>query len=54
MVGPQQCVWKVLRETDGERFVPPKKVAIFLENSLATKMKTELMISISRLRIFFM
>jgi hypothetical protein len=37
MVGPRQRVWKVLRETDGERFVAPKKVALFLENSCGHK-----------------
>jgi hypothetical protein len=47
-------MWKVLRETDGERFVPQKKVALFLKNSRAAKMKAELMRSIQRLRIFFM
>jgi len=54
MVGPPRHVWNVLRETDGERFVPQKKVALFLKNSSAEKVKTELMRSIWRLRIFFM
>lgn len=54
MVGPRQHVWKVLRETDGERFVAQKKIALFLKNSRAEKVKTELMRSIWRLRILFM
>ena len=37
MVGPEQGVWKVLRETDGERFVTLKKVALFLKNSWGRK-----------------
>jgi hypothetical protein len=39
MVGPQQRVWKVLRETDGERFVLQKKVALFQENSCGDKIE---------------
>ena len=54
MVGPRLRVWKVLRETDGERFVLWKKAAVFKENSQAVKMKTPCMRSVSRLRIFFM
>jgi hypothetical protein len=41
MVGPRERVWKVLRETDGERFVVRKKSAVFHENSRAAKMKNE-------------
>jgi hypothetical protein len=26
------AVWKVLRDTDGERFVSPEKFAVFTEN----------------------
>ena len=37
MVGPPVCVWKVLRETDGERFVAVKKGAFFQENLHANK-----------------
>jgi hypothetical protein len=37
MVGPPPGVWKVLRDTDGERFVVPKKAALFKENLKATK-----------------
>jgi len=29
MVGPGACEWKVLRETDGERFMALKKVCCF-------------------------
>ena len=29
MVGPRKRVWKVLRDTDGERFVPLKKGCCF-------------------------
>jgi hypothetical protein len=29
MVGPRERVWKVLRETDGERFVALKKGCCF-------------------------
>jgi len=29
MVGPCEREWKVLRETDGERFIAPKKVCCF-------------------------
>jgi hypothetical protein len=29
MVGPCEREWKVLRETDGERFIAPKKVCHF-------------------------
>jgi len=47
-------VWKVLRETDGERFVAVKKGAFFQENLHATKMKFAGTTSIRRLRIFFM
>jgi hypothetical protein len=39
MVGPATRVWKVLRETDGERFVTRKKIAVFQENLWAAKKK---------------
>ena len=43
MVGPRERVWKVLRETDGERFVAPKKAAVFQENLQTAKLKNEYM-----------
>jgi hypothetical protein len=41
MVGPHARVWKVLRETDGERFVREEKVAVFKDNSQTAKMKIQ-------------
>jgi len=39
MVGPRAGEWKVLRETDGERFVGQKKVAVFQEILRTIEMK---------------
>jgi hypothetical protein len=39
LVGPPELVWKVLRETDGERFVALRKDAVFKENLQTEKMK---------------
>jgi len=39
MVGPASSEWKVLRATDGERFVKIWKGAIFLSDLLSSKTK---------------
>ena len=37
MVGPPRCVWKVLRETEGERFMAENKVRDFSGRIAVTK-----------------
>lgn len=47
-------VWKVLRETDGERFVLKNKVAILRKNFAARKIKFFCLTINSLFRVFFM
>ena len=39
MVGPRTSVWKVLRETEGERFLASIKVSFFQANLRVAKMQ---------------
>jgi hypothetical protein len=54
MVGPSGNVWKVLRETEGERFVAKNKVRNSLEICRSLKMNFALTQFICSLRMFFM
>jgi hypothetical protein len=54
MVGPRECKWKVLGETDGERFVTPQKAAVFGDFLRTALIKIAVTKSIRRLRILFM
>ena len=54
IVGPWGTVWKVLRETDGERFVLKNKVAILRKNFAARKIKFFRLTINSLFRVFFM
>ena len=39
MVGPAEGEWKVLRETDGERFMSRKEVRILRENLQSSQIR---------------
>lgn len=54
MVGPPPCVWKVLRETEGERFSPAKKFAFFQENLSSTNFENDNPTTFRKLRFLFM
>jgi hypothetical protein len=54
MVGPSGSVWKVLRETEGERFVVKNKVRNFLGDLPQPKNKFRAPQFICSLRMFFM
>jgi len=54
MVGPRDRVWKVLRATDGERFVSQNKFTIFRENFDARKNNFFRLSINSLFRVFFM
>jgi hypothetical protein len=46
-------MWKVLRDTEGERFVLRKKFAVFQENFKVATRKFLMKHYVSRLRFFF-
>jgi hypothetical protein len=54
MVGPSLRMWKVLRETDGERFMAKNKVRDFLRDLRPHKNKFRVQQFNWTLRMFFM
>jgi hypothetical protein len=54
VVGPSTPLWKVLRETEGEQFVPHGKVFVFNENLHAQKNQSRRIDLFGVLRMCFM